>query len=207
MFIPPQGFRHAAVLLIDKASRAIPGDASPEAVSDALVHLAHELVALATDMRAAPEWADWLRAEYAHAVERLPHPINRTTAVRSGTAIISTGNTRPREIDSRDLFLVYRPEDRLAIAAPLAVELAKRRVSVAFSEYEVASEEQLAAALGDGLARHRRGVVLWTAAFERTRWELPVTEGERLRILREPDLQVAIGTLADWVRRRVCSAR
>ncbi len=32
-------------------------------------------------------------------------------------------------IEPRDLFLIYVPEDRLPIAAPLAVELTKRRVS------------------------------------------------------------------------------
>ena len=47
------------------------------------------------------------------------------------------------EAGRHDFFLIYVPEDRLSIAGPLAVELAKRRLSVAFSEYEVASRDEL----------------------------------------------------------------
>jgi hypothetical protein len=45
------------------------------------------------------------------------------------------------------------------------VELAKRGISVAFSEYEVESEPQLAAALARGLLAHRAGAVLVTSGF------------------------------------------
>ena len=49
------------------------------------------------------------------------------------------GNATRGRSTTRDLFLIYVPEDRLPLAAPLAIELTKRRVSVAFAGYEVAT--------------------------------------------------------------------
>ncbi len=69
------------------------------------------------------------------------------------------------------------------MAAALAVELTKRRVSVAFAEYEVASAAQVSTAIAHGLACHRGGVVLWTKAFERLH-QTPLPERDRLRVLR-----------------------
>jgi hypothetical protein len=207
MVIPPQGFRHAATLLIDKSARSIPADASSNAVADALARLAGDLVALADDMRAAPAYADWLCAEYTRTVARLPHSFDRAAAVQTGSVILNGVKTRREAIESRDLFLVYLPEDRLSIAAPLAVELAKRRVSVAFSEYEVATQDQLTAALQHGLEHHAAGIVLRTAAFERARWTLLLPESERLWIVHQTDLPAQIATLAERAHRLIGNHR
>lgn len=200
MVVPPHGFRHAVALLVDQGIRAIPVTASAEEVADAVARLARDLAALADDMRAAPEYEDWLRAEYERAIVRLPQAFDRTTAIASGNGILA-GHTTRRAIEPRDLFLVYLPEDRLPIAAPLAVELAKRRVSVAFSEYEIATKEQLSAALEHGLVHHRAGAILWSAAFERARWNLSIPESDRLLILRKPDLADAVAALTALARR------
>jgi hypothetical protein len=103
-------------------------------------------------------------------------------------------------VESRDLFLVYVPEDRLPVAAPLGVELTKRRVSVAL-DYEVATGPQLSAALEHGLEHHRGGVVLRTGAFERIEWGFGVQESDRLRVISTCDAAVAAADLANWMRR------
>jgi hypothetical protein len=200
MIVPPQGFRHAVALLIDKSARAIAADASAEDTSEALVRLAHDLVALAHDMRAVPEYEDWLRSEYVRTAARLPQRFDRMSVAAKGAAIL-TGCTMRTAIESRDLFLVYLPEDRLPIAAPLAVELAKRRVSVAFSDYEIATKEQLIAAVEHGLAHHRAGAILWSTAFERARWNVSIPDSDRLYIVRQPDLAAA-ATLTEFARRQ-----
>ncbi len=199
MFVPPQGFRHAATLLLTNSVRAVPGHASSDETCTALERLAHELVALAEDTRTTAEAADWLITEFATAVDRMPQAFDRDSAKSTGVSILARVGTRPREMDTRDLFLIYVPEDRLPVAAPLAIELAKRRVSVAFAEYEVASAAQLAAALMHGLACHRGGVVLHTKAFERARWPIPAVDKTRLRVLTEPDAASAAAELVEWV--------
>jgi hypothetical protein len=78
-----------------------------------------------------------------------------------------------REQEHADLFLIYVPEDRLPIAAVLAVELAKRRVRVAFSQYEVESEYQLTSSIVEGLALHGAGVLLLTSEYQRRGWAEP----------------------------------
>ena len=145
--IPPQGFRHAVDLLLKNRLRAPSVDAEA---------LARELVALGDDMKAPPEFAAWVIAEFERVVQR-PAP----------ALLAQLGVTPSSQPARRDLFLIYVPEDRLPIAAPLAVELAKRRVRVAFSEYEVESQSQLSAALTRGLAAHRAGALLLTPDFFR----------------------------------------
>lgn len=200
MFIPPQGFRHAATLLVTNSARVVPLDASSEDTHTALERLARELVALAEDMRAPADAADWLLAEFGTAVDRMPQTFDRDAARSAGASILVRVAWRTRDSKARDLFLIYVPEDRLPVAAPLAVELTKRRVSVAFAEYEVATASQLAAAVAHGLASHRGGVVLQTTAFERNCWLLSLFEGERLRILRAAEIAFAAASLVDWVR-------
>ena len=195
---PPQGFRHAATLLISKSARAIPTDASAEMMRLALERLALELMELADDMRAPTGAAEWLTAELNSTIDRLPQQFDRTGAKGAG-AVILAGLTHGAEIEARDLFLIYVPEDRLPTAAPLAIELTKRRVSVAFADYEVATAAELAAAVARGAAVHRRGAVLLTAAFRRTGWKLP-PETDRLRIIRDIDHSCA-DVLAAWVRK------
>jgi hypothetical protein len=63
----------------------------------------------------------------------------------------------------QDLFLIMSRR-RLPIAAPLRWKV-KRRISVAFSEYEIDSEAQLGSALARGADEHRAGAVLVTPAF------------------------------------------
>src|SRR5262245_23010962 len=147
MFIPTQGFRHAALLLMTRTCRAIPAGATPETIAAALVRLAHDLVALADDMHAKPESAEWMLAEYNRTLSQLPHAFDRN-AVRAGAeAILSQISSRRRVVQSRDLFLVYLAEDRLPVAAPLAIELTKRRITVAIADYEVATGEQFVEAI------------------------------------------------------------
>jgi hypothetical protein len=196
MFIPSQGFRHAATLLIRNSARAIPVDASPEATGTALDRLAHELVALAGDTRVSAEAAEWLIAEFNSTVDRLSQSFDRDSAKSSGEVILARAGSHTPAVEPHDLFVIYVPDDRLPVAAPLAVELAKRRVTVALAEYEVASEDQLAAALQHGLAHHRGGVVLVTDAFLRAKWDAP-SETARLRLVRTTGL-AAVEGLATW---------
>ena len=199
-FIPSQGFRHAATLLLTNSVRAIPADASSEETRAALHRLAHGLVALADDMRAPVEASAWLIAEVNTTIDRLPQALDRDATRADAAAVLARAGSRAPQVEPRDLFLIYVPEDRLPVAAPLAVELTKRRVSVAFAEYEVATAEQLAAAVSRGLAHHRGGVVLKTTAFDREQWPpLPVTD--RLRVLRDSSAAAALVDLAEWVSR------
>jgi hypothetical protein len=163
MYIPPQGFRHAVDLLLKNGIRA----------SKTPRQLAEDAAALAGDMKAPPEAAEWVAAEF----ERL---LGRDVPVREIVARI--GKNRAEQAP-RDCFLIYVPEDRLSIAGPLAVELTKRRVSVAFSEYEVASRHDLDGAVERGLAHNRAGALLATPDFERKPWRYE-PDHPRLLILR-----------------------
>jgi hypothetical protein len=135
--------------------------------------LAEDVAALADDMKAPQQAAEWVAVEF----ERL---LGREFPVREILARI--GRNRAKA-EPRDFFLIYVPEDRLSVAGPLAVELAKRRVRVAFSEYEVASREELDAAVELGLARNRAGALLVTPDFERKPWRYE-PNNPRLLILR-----------------------
>ncbi len=77
MSLPPQGFRHAATLLLTNSVRAIPADTPSAAISVALERLAHELVALTSDMRAHGLAREWLINEFNIAIDRLPHVLDR----------------------------------------------------------------------------------------------------------------------------------
>ena len=197
--LPPQGFRHAATLLITKSARAIAIDASAEMMRVALERLASDLAGLARDMRTPSGAAEWLTAEFNATIDRLPQEFDRTSAKGAGAAFFGQLAPAP-ETEGRDLFLIYVPEDRLPVAAPLALELTKRRVSVAFADYEVATASEFRMALERGTAVHRHGAVLRTPAFDRSGWELP-SETDRLRIIREANRSHA-GALASWVRGR-----
>jgi hypothetical protein len=200
MFVPSQGFRHAAALLLTNSARGIPDDASPEMTRMLLERLAHELVALADDTRAPSGAADWLIAEFNATIDRLHQRFDCHAAKSAGAAILSRVASRTMDGASRDLFLIYIPEDRLPVAAPLAVELTKRRVSVAFAEFEVATGEEFAAAVARGLASHRGGVILRTRAFDRYQWPLPA-ENHRIRIVHDSELPSEAEDLAGWVKR------
>lgn len=198
MLIPPQGFRHAATLLLTNRARTIPSDASAETLRTALEDLASELVALAKDMRVRADVAGWLIAEFDTMVDRLQHPIDRTGTKAAAAAILARVADPEADESARDLFLIYVPEDRLPIAAPLAIELTKRRMSVAFADYEVATAPELTQAIQRGLVLHRRGAALWTTAFDRRGWALPAVT-DRFRILRDGDLDTAVTDLAAWI--------
>lgn len=199
-FVPAQGFRHAATLLLTNGVRAIPADASSKATHSAVERLALDLFALADDTRAPAEASDWLIAELTTTIDRLPQSFDREGAKAAAAVVLAGVASRRPEIESRDLFLVYVPDDRLPVAAPLAIELTKRRVSVALAEYEVATAPQCVAAIAHGLARHRGGAVLWTSGFERRGWALPLSESDRLRILRQPEGPSAVADLVEWAR-------
>ena len=198
MFIPSQGFRHAAVLLLTNSARAIPAHAASETTGSAVERLAHELVALADDMRAPAESVDWLIAELSTAIDRLPQSFDREGAKSVGAAVLTRVASRTPNIEPRDLFLVYKPEDRLPVAAQLAVELTKRRVSVAFADFEVTTSAQLTGAIASGLAHHRGGVVLSTRSFEQSSWKSPISS-DRIRVLRHHESPTAVSDLVVWV--------
>jgi hypothetical protein len=198
MFIPSQGFRHAATLLLTNSARVIPAGASPESIRASLERLAHDLAALADDTRAPPEAADWLIAELHTTIDRLPQLFDREDAKSAGAAVLARVASRTPDIEPRDLFLIYVPEDRLPVAAPLAVDLTKRRVSVAFADFEVASAQQFTEAVAHGLAHHRGGVVLCTRSFERMQLQPATPANDRIRILRHPESPSAVSELAAW---------
>ena len=197
-FIPSQGFRHAATLLLTNSARAIPANASSGVVAAALEQLARDLVALADDTRAPADASGWLIDEFTRVVDRLPQTFDRDDAKRACAAVLERVAQRTPDAEPRDLFLIYVPEDRLPIAAPLAVELTKRRVSVAFAEFEVASAQELATAIQRGLTHHRGGVILVTPAFERAAWTQLPTATDRLRRLRQADFATAIAEITAW---------
>jgi hypothetical protein len=177
--IPPQGFRHAVDLLLKNGARSVPLDAE---------RLSRDLVALGDDMNASPGFAGWVIAEYERVL-RQPAP-----------ALLGQIGRRFSPVpERRDVFLIYVPEDRLPLAAPLAVELAKRRVGVAFSEYEVESEAQLASALARGLSLNRAGLVLVTPDFRRRTLPEPAPD-PRLKILAQAASPAAqADQLAAWL--------
>jgi hypothetical protein len=199
MLLPPQGFRHAATLLLTNGARTIPIDASAETLQTSLEHLASELVALAKDMRAQAEVAGWLIVEFNTMVDRLQHSFDRAATKAAAAAILARVADPAAEERACDLFLIYVPEDRLPIAAPLAIELTKQRMSVAFAGYEVATASEFTQAIERGLVLHRRGAVLWTAAVERRGWALPTPTG-RVRIVRDADSDTAVTGLAAWIK-------
>ena len=195
-----QGFRHAATLLMVNRARAIPVDALPPVIAAAINDLARALVKLADDTRAPADASEWLIAEFASTIDRLPQNFDRRASASAAAAMFARIGARRPAADARDLFLIYVPEDRLPIAAPLAVELTKRRVSVAFAEFEVATPEELDGAVERGLTCHRAGVVLWTAALERAQWQPPAGH-DRLTVLRSADLPGAVLRLSAWATR------
>jgi hypothetical protein len=198
MFIPSQGFRHAATLLLTNSARGIPARASPESIRAALERLARDLVALADDTRAPAEASDWLIAELYTTIDRLPQSFDREDAKSAGAVVLARVASRTPDIEPRDLFLIYAPEDRLPVAAPLAVDLTKRRVSVAFADFEVASAQQFTEAVAHGLDHHRGGVVLSTRAFERIHLQPATLSTDRIRILRHPEGPSTVSDLTEW---------
>lgn len=198
MFVPPQGFRHAAALLIANSVRAIPIEATPAETRGAVERLAHDLVSLADDMRISADAAVWLTTEFNATIDRLPQSFDREAGRSAAVSILAGMRTSVPDVDRRDLFLVYAPHDRLPLAAPFAVELTKRRVSVAFASYEVAAADEFTAALAHGLTHHRGGLVLWTTNIQRAHAVAPL-ESDRVRVVRQFDLATVL-EVVDWAR-------
>jgi hypothetical protein len=195
-----QGFRHAATLLLVNRIRAIPGDATAASIGPILSQLAEDLVALCVDTRVSADAKPWLIDEYARAIRRLPHTFDVDAAEQHAANVFERVAAERPEIVRRDLFLIYVPEDRLPIAAPLAIELTKRRISVAFSGYEVETIEQVENAVTHGLTHHGAGVLLRTRAFDR--WQLPseLLQLKRFRVVDAFDLNI-VNDLASWASR------
>jgi len=205
-----QGFRHAATLLLSNSLRMLPHDGSPALVADALTQLARDLVALADDTLAPVEARDWVMNEYIGALDRVQQTFSHrvdadfprlleATRSRALEILADVGTHVPADTEPRDLFVMYVPEDRLPIAAPLAIELTKRRFTVAFSEYEVGTIDQMSKCLGAGLSRHRSGILLVTQDFLRKGWPIP-SETDRFRIVRPVSGIAAANELAEWLR-------
>jgi hypothetical protein len=196
--VPRSGLRHAATLLLTNRARALASDASRHDIVTALEQLAHDLVALARDMRAGPESASWLFDEYRSTVERLPHTFHREEPLGAARAIIGRVASFTYDATRRDFFLIHVPEDRLGAAALLAIELTKRRLTVALAEYEVTTAGELAEALERGLEHHAAGIVLVSLAFERR--QLPASSPHpRLRRVTPEDWQVVLDDIATWI--------
>ena len=141
------------------------------------------------DMRAQADVAGWLIAEFNTMVDRLPQSFDRAAAKAAARCDpCARGRSRAADERARDLFLIYVPEDRLPVAAPLAVELTKRRMSVAFAGYEVATAHRSS-------RRRLRTASPFIAAVQCCGpqpstvrgWALP-TATDRLRILRDARL-------------------
>jgi hypothetical protein len=184
---------------VSQSIRRIPADGSPATIVAVFVRLGHDLVALARDMRCGAEVIDWLTSEIDRAVARLPPGID-TTGIKAA-ALDALQQIPPQQppIEPRDLFLVYVPEDRLPIAAPLAVELSKRRVTVAVAGFEVANGDDLDKAVDTGLRHHRRGVLLRTVGFDRRGWTLNLPETDRFRVLRDSTIQTLVAEVLRWL--------
>lgn len=205
--VPPQrGFRHAVTLLLTNRARAIAGARAPDEIRMAVERLARELISLADDVHATGAVSQWLIGEIDAMLERLPQPFDRE-AVKSAAAVILSGAVgRKRNVARRDLFLVYVPEDRLPVAAPLAIELSKRNVSVAFAEYEVTGPAQTATVVAHGLAHHCGGALLWTPAFQRSHPAYSLPSSGRMRVLPAPDRAETVAELLAYARslRQAC---
>jgi hypothetical protein len=207
---PPQGFRHAATLLLSNSIRSLPHDGSPALIAEVLGRLARDLVALAGDMRAPADVVEWTVEEYRMTLERASHAFSHRSdadfahlfdlaQTRGAEILEAIGQNAASETEARDLFLMYVPEDRLPVAAPLAIELTKRRFSVAFSDYEVATSNQMHESIQRGLAHHRAGVLLATREVARKGWALP-NESDRFRLLQPMTAVAAANEVAIWLR-------
>ena len=209
MFTPPHGFRHAATLLLTNSIRSLPHDGSPALIAEVLGRLARDLVALAEDTRAPAEAVEWTREEYRKMLDRASQTFSHrddadfarlfdVAQTRGGEILEAIGKHSAREREARDLFLMYVPEDRLPVAAPIAIELTKRRFSVAFSEYEVATSDQMSEGIQYGLDRHRAGVLLATREVARKGWRLPL-DTDRFRVIRPAAVVATANDLAVWL--------
>ena len=194
----PHGFRHATTLLLTNRIRSIPADWPSAAVTGALTQLADELVALARDMHEPADEAVWLTEAFDSALDRIPLRFDVEHVKAYGRMSLARLSEPQAPVERRDLFLIHIPADRLPIAAPLAIELTKRRVTVAFSEYEVTSSTQLAQAMRRGLSLHRGGVMLQTPAVDRAGLVLP-EESPRLKLARDATESTWL-TLVAWAR-------
>jgi hypothetical protein len=207
--MPSQGFRHAAALLMSNSLRRVPHDGSPALVAEVLMQLAHDLVALSDDTRASVEVRDWTINQYTGSLDRVRHAFSHpddadflrlleVTRVRAIDILADVGQ-HSVERAPHDVFVMYVPEDRLPVAAPLAVELTKRGFTVAFSDYEIATIEQMAERVESGVSRHRAGILLVTPEFLRKGWGTP-PENERLRVVKPASAFAAANELAVWLR-------
>ncbi|MCM3878924.1 MAG: hypothetical protein ND807_02340 [Vicinamibacterales bacterium] len=210
MFIPPQGFRHAATLLLTNSIRSLPAHASPALVGEALERLAGDLIALAHDTKVPPQAAEWTADEYRKTLDRVSQMFSQradaedilraleSARLRCSGILDGIGKDRPTDTGTRDLFLMYVPEDRLPVAAPIAIELTKRRFTVAFSDYEVATGVEMLAGIKRGIEQHRAGVLLNTAALARTAWTIPPA-ADRFRVVQPANLSATVGDLSAWL--------
>ena len=207
--VPSQGFRHAASLLLTNNLRMLPHDGSPALVAEVLTQLARDLVALADDTRASADARDWVINEYNGALDRVLQAFSHRADAdflhlfdevrgRAVEILADIGTRAPADIEPRDLFVMYVPEDRLPIAAPLAIELTKRRFTVAFSEYEIATIEQMTEGLDRGASRHRAGILLVTPEFLRRGWPIPAST-DRFRNVKPVNAVAAADELAVWL--------
>jgi hypothetical protein len=210
MFLPSQGFRHAATLLLTNSVRSLPHDGSPALIAEVLGQLARDLVALAEDTRTPAHALEWTAEEYRKTLSRASQTFSHRgdadfahlfeiAQTRGEEILEAMGKNAARESEPRDLFLMYVPEDRLPVAAPIAIELTKRRFSVAFSEYEVETAEQMRDGIQHGLRLHRAGMLLATPQVGRKGWALPM-ETDRFRVIRPEAAVAMVDEVSVWLR-------
>lgn len=195
---PRSGLRHAARLLLTSRAKALASTTPGQDILPALAQLAHDLVALARDMRAGSESASWLLDEYGNTVGRLPNVLDQEEPLAVARAIISQVESFTYHADRRDVFLIHVPEDRIGAAARLAIEMTKRRLTVAMAEYEVISANDLEEAIDRGLRDHTAGLVVDSVDFQRRQLPVPGPH-PRLRATRGDETEDSLDGLRRWI--------
>jgi hypothetical protein len=191
----------------------LPHDGSPGLVTEVLMQLAQDLVGLSDDMRAPADAREWVISEYTSTLDRVRQVFSHRTDAdfdhlirdiqKRSTEVLAHGRTQhDPDAAPRDLFMIYVPEDRLPVAAPIAIELTKRRFTVAFSDFEVETADAMAERHATGARVHRAGILLLTPQFLRRGWQAPAPS-DRFRLVSPLNFQAAVDQLASWLANNV----
>src|SRR5262249_47776673 len=141
------------------------------------------------DMKAPSEASEWVISEFDRS----------TRECVDARDILGRIGREPIASETQDLFMVYLPEDRLPVAGPIAIELVKRGISVAFSEFEVRDPDERSRAMARGLARHRAGVLLRAPLFKQRGWLVGAGEPRLLLFEDTSHPPEAAASVARWL--------